>query len=265
MITGVKEAQENIATSEFFDRMTELDLIARDSQSAEDYKKRYLASITSFTAEQVTILRSLINDITVNYIQDTKVLKYIPWKFAKVGASIEKGWPHTHNDIIVLSDAFFTGGGGHTLLKTLIHEQIHVYQRLYPKDTSHFMEYVLDFSRVQRPSSALQELIKRSRNNPDIKGVYALHGRYVPLQMYRTHTPNDISESDVVIFDVQNDTVADADGIKYFEKHVPDIITQKEHPNEIMAVLIPMVLTSQEREQYHPILQKVRAWASTML
>lgn len=57
-------------------------------------------------------------------------LAAIPWTFAKVDASYERALPHTRGRIIFLYDKNTGGESFADLVNTLVHEKVHVYQRL---------------------------------------------------------------------------------------------------------------------------------------
>ena len=94
-------------------------------------------------------------------------LNNMPWK---IGFSYlydyEFGLPHTHNDIIILNkDNIYDND----LVTILIHERIHVYQRLFPQDIQEYLLYN-DFKRIAIKSDI-------DRVNPDTdEYIYARNG-----------------------------------------------------------------------------------------
>lgn len=249
-----------IEASDFFDasRMREMDLIARGAKSPEGYKARYLNSIIPFTEPQNMKLEKLTRIINKQYFAQTSVLKWIPWKFAKITSDIELGYPHTLGDTIILSDSFFTSNDNQ-LTSTLIHEQIHVFQRKYPELTSRFAAEVLEFVDVTSTvaeDAQFQQLLQRSRNNPDISQVYAWKGEWIPLQVYRSANPANISESKLVAYNIHSKKEVDGE---IFHNAFPSYVNQKEHPYEIMAVVIPRSLMTKSSER-DDLLEHVYAW-----
>jgi len=84
-------------------------------------------------------------------------LNNIPWK---IGFSYlydyEFGLPHTHNDIIIINkDNIYNND----LVTILIHERIHVYQRLFPQDIQEYLLYN-NFERIAKKTDI-------DRVNPD--------------------------------------------------------------------------------------------------
>lgn len=168
----------------YFDRMSKYDLIARNTKSIEEYKKKYTSSIEFFNEKEKKHLSLLCNRIN----------KKIKWKIAKINNEIEMGFPHTIYDTIILSKNFFT----YTIkeqLKILIHEQIHVYQKLNTLETELKIQknnYIL-FDRIENYELA--------RNNPDINGNIYLHSnssskdKYILIQMYNSKNPKSLLDS----------------------------------------------------------------------
>ena len=84
-------------------------------------------------------------------------LNDIPWK---IGFSYlyeyEFGLPHTHNDIIILNkDNIYEND----LVTILMHERIHIYQRLFPEDIEDYLLYN-NFERIAKKTDI-------DRVNPD--------------------------------------------------------------------------------------------------
>ena len=75
------------------------------------------------------------NDIIIanKFMCDLKLLTSIEWKFIFLNSKyfIENNFPHTHTDMIFLPSTFFDYSQKQRV-NTLIHEKIHVYQRLFP-------------------------------------------------------------------------------------------------------------------------------------
>ena len=62
----------------------------------------------------------------------------LPWRLAIFGAQVEKGWPHTHGTVVCLPMTF-TDRSRSALVELLIHERIHILQRLHPQATREFI------------------------------------------------------------------------------------------------------------------------------
>ena len=216
------ESKENMVKivneSYYFNRMSKYDLLARNVSSIDSYKKLYLDSIIEFTEEEKNILEEQTHKIDqVKFA----VLRSIPWKFCKVKTDIEQGWPHTLANVIVLNSKVFEQSSME-LFKTLVHEKVHVYQRLFPLETHVLITEYWEFRVLDTLSNTL-----KIRNNPDINNfVYGSSTKKPFYRAYSTENPGSLQDTHLV-----NSTTT-------------------EHPYELMAHLIPNVLTSKESDFY---------------
>ena len=159
------ETKENlekvIKESNYFNRMSKYDLLARNATSVESYKKLYLDSVMEFDKNEKIKLEKHTSELNAIF-QKFKFanLLSLPWKFCKLKNDIEYGWPHTLANIIMLNANVLNSND---LLTTLIHEKIHVYQRYFPLQT-HIL--ITDYWKLEIKDT-LQNTTKL-RNNPDI-------------------------------------------------------------------------------------------------
>lgn len=220
-----------IDKSQFFNDMSPVDLVARDSESAADYKSMYKNHVIEFTTTE----KKRLTEITKGFPH----LQNIPWKFAKVSDRIENAYPHTLQDVIILPVSFFQKNND-TIKPTLVHEKIHVYQRLYPKETLDLLTR-LGFSKTD-PRKLPEQISSMKRNNPDIQGVFHFNNT-IPVQVYNSVRPTSLADSKTILYDFKKGFVVDEDG-----HFIPYYINQKEHPYEIMAVLIPKILLGEQHK-----------------
>lgn len=243
-----------IDESPYFQTMTPIDLQARHSST--DYKEYYMSRIIPFTEYQKATLRQHVQ-ILCQMLSTTKRLKTLSWKFAKLESYVENGYPHTLGDVIILSDKFFESPSS-VALTTLLHEQMHVYQRMYKESTEIFAN-MIGFQKItEDDASAYASLV---RSNPDLYNTYIFKGRYIPMQLYTSTTPSSISQSALRLYDIQTQKIQDPNEVEAYD--IPTYIGQREHPNEIMAILIPLVLlNTQKQDAYY---QKAKEWAMLYL
>jgi hypothetical protein len=84
-------------------------------------------------------------------------LKKIPWIIGcSYGYDYEFGMPHTKNNIIILNNSNIHD---HDLVTTLIHERIHIYQKMFPEDIEEYIKYH-NFKRISKKTDT-------DRVNPD--------------------------------------------------------------------------------------------------
>jgi hypothetical protein len=220
-----------IDKSNFFNNMSPLDLIARNVDSSVEYKSIYRNNIFDFTTSE----RKRLTEITSSIGH----LQYIPWKFIKVSDKIENGYPHTLQDVIILPASFFNKDNENIKI-TLLHEKIHVYQRLYPKETLTLLTR-LGFNKVDIINIP-ESISNMRRNNPDILGTFE-YNNIIPLQVYKSDRPTSLADSKTILYEFKKNIFVDDDG-----HFIPYYINQKEHPYEIMAVLIPKILLGEQHK-----------------
>lgn len=157
-----------INETDFFNRFNKYDFIARKIKTINDYKSIIYNSVDDFSSDEMEIINILtdeinIMDISVNWINNEKLRK-IPWKFSLIKSNrlYEYSLPHTRiNTIIIpknqikLTDDF---------KNTLLHEKLHVYQKMYPEDFQIYLD-TNNFKKLIRYDDIKN--VYRSRANPD--------------------------------------------------------------------------------------------------
>lgn len=229
LLVSKQELSYIINTSEYFESMSALDLIARHVKTKEEYRSIYLNSYEEFTDQEFSILSAIIKEIDYMTL-GTKKYKVIPWKFVKVNLNIENGYPHTLEDVIVLNSRVLESSYK-DLIDTLTHEKIHIYQRKYEDETSTLMS-ILSYKEIS--SGIIPEIIlRRKRNNPDIKNYY-MKDNIINLQLYLSDKPRSIADSSAYSYNTKTKQLQQTP-INYNT-------SQTEHPYEIMASIIPKIL-----------------------
>lgn len=218
-----------VMASAYFDRMTPLDLHVRQAPSTEAYRSMYLHGQEVFLPEEQALLYALCKQADA-YAHAFSRFQSIPWKFAKLSTSLEQGFPHTLGDIILLSDRFFTLPSSRQV-SILLHEKVHVYQRMQPRALTSLYE-AWGFQPVSTIPKDLQE---RQRNNPDLEGWYQYNNKLV-MQLY---------EPGATALTHSQASLVDASSCTFPETYLPPYIEQLEHPHEIMASMVPLVLQEQ--------------------
>lgn len=167
--------------------LTDLDLIARQSANAKNYKDHaaQAAAKLNLAQQDVVIQAALRADaFYMSCVQkpiNGRIVAAIPWVFAFTsGTSYEGGLPHTRANIIFLSTDILSTSK-EDLAGTLVHEKIHIYQRQNPEAMSDWMgnQFYEPFSKVkERPSSS------EVRSNPDMnEWFYAKCKEPSPISM----------------------------------------------------------------------------------
>jgi hypothetical protein len=239
--------------------MNKADLLARNVGSITSYMKLYKDSLKPFKGKEKQLLTDLVLQLD-SQMDNTKTFHKLKWKFAKIDVNIENGWPHTIGDTIVVSDAFFKQPSDNQLI-TLLHEQIHVYQRSHPIETDILIRRYWKYEIYD-----IFDKYDTARNNPDINNfVYGKDGKVI-LQVYKHNEPTSISESFVIALPRTGST-ANNDSSKQIQAkdiHLPDVILQYEHPYEIMASFIPLIVL-QSYNDTSEFTMNTKVWLSKYL
>ena len=133
-------------TSDYFSRFNKYDLIARKVNSLNEYLDKISQVSINLTDDKKDIIikcieiidNELIHQINENWINNNK-LKQIKWKIGIINMDIyEAGLPHTRNDTIIIpyKQIKFTKN----FINTLLHEKLHVYQKMYPEDFNIYLQ-----------------------------------------------------------------------------------------------------------------------------
>lgn len=234
-------------SSDYFNNMNNYDLQVRKSNNKKEYLKTYQLGYQTFTIEQKIILLNIVNIIN-NIINKYTNFKNIIWTFVKIDTNLENSFPHTIENVIVLSNNFFYGSIN-SQINTIIHEKVHIYQRIYP-------EYI----NILYTNWGFKKTVftfNNSRNNPDIKYNYDYNNNLL-IQLYNNN-PHELYDSNTYLINLQNNDkiLINYNIIKQYD--LPDIsISKLEHPNEIMAEIISLYLTNSyhRNDKWIEILEK---------
>ena len=195
--------KECIETNMYFDNFNDTDKRLRSCVNCKD---DYYGSIRVLNNSEYDFLYPIIqriNDMLSGYL----VFKEIPWKIL-ICHDKESQFPHTHGVFIVLPDNFIKINN---LMKLLLHEKVHIYQRLYPCQTNILFTRFWGFNiknMLNKKSRA------NRRSNPDINKI-----------VYVDENGNE--------FD--NNYVENATSLG-------EIKDRRDHPNEMMAYILQDML-----------------------
>ena len=163
-------------------------------------------------------------------------LATIPWKFRIFWGDIESHFPHTHGDFIYIHEDHVS-----TIpITTLLHEKIHVFQRMFPCETHDLIVNYWGFSFHSMRYGSAHDIM---RANPDVNRI--------------------------IYADDQGKTIMGV--YKKNAQSLNDIEDSRDHPYEMMAYALsdpglfkyPYTNTRVHisKEQYHALL----AWAKKYL
>lgn len=147
----------------YFTNMSDLNLEIRQIKNKQEYLNNIQYHFYDLSILEKFILKraiykaqNILNKIKYPGFYSYKI-KNIPWL---IGCSKNKkyefGFPHTRKNIIILN---INNIYDRNLYKTLIHERIHIYQKLFPNDIQQFLNH-FNFKKISK-------LTKNDRVNPD--------------------------------------------------------------------------------------------------
>lgn len=201
----------------YVERMSQQDLLSQGCSTPKQFILKISSAADNFTfPERMKCLMATAKaDKFLKRLKlagiDAKKLADLEWNLAVTrGRAYEEGLPHTRRDVIFISDDVLSLPLK-DLTRTLIHEKVHVYERLNPQDIYNWMASV-GFKRHKRQSD-----YKNARSNPDVDGwVYLDPDGRETVVLYRSENP------------------AHLDDVQYPYKHD----SSSEHPYETLAYLV---------------------------
>jgi hypothetical protein len=199
----------------YYSRFYGNDFKARNITNINDYLNIIKESVSDFNENQKDKLKSCIYEvddffksINTDWI-DGKKMNNIEWIFGLVkGKDYERGLPHTRDNIIILSEDHVNNYSNSKLIKTLIHEKVHLYQKMYLDDVNIYL-IKNNFVKVK-----MRDKNDNIRANPDLDDW-----------IYK-------NDKDQTLKAIYNENPTSIEDIKYY----PINIQSYEHPFEKMAI-----------------------------
>ena len=130
----------------YYDTFYVNDFKTRGINNINEYERYIKDSVSTIDYNDKIKIKKCIRDadiflesINFEWFNGSKAKK-IPWKIGYViGKLYEFGLPHTRDDIIILSRDNVKNYNINKLTKTLIHEKVHIYQKIYKDDVSIYL------------------------------------------------------------------------------------------------------------------------------
>jgi hypothetical protein len=164
-------------SDQYYETFFEKDFSSRKIKTIHDYIHIIDKSVNNFNKEEkdkiikciqkANLLLNTLNDKNNNkknmdWFQSEKV-RNIKWKIGCIhGHLYEGGLPHTRNDIILISKKDVNEFSEDKLIGTLIHEKVHIYQKMYPEDIQQYL-MLYQFSKWKK-----RDEFDNIRANPDL-------------------------------------------------------------------------------------------------
>jgi hypothetical protein len=179
----------------YVEDLSDLDIIALKSSSKQDYINKIVSDARDFTKEEKKLLIKACekaDNFLYNYTNipqiNTKKIANMDWVLSKTnGEWYEAGYPHTREDIIFITDEVISHP---ELTRIMIHEKIHVFERLYPEEIEEWM-----MVNGYRKHSLLKDY-PLARSNPDVNGiVYKSKEGCLTLAQFKNKKPSGIDDA----------------------------------------------------------------------
>jgi len=175
----------------YITNLSPTDLYARGVNDPLEYIQNIVKNVATFSEEDKKLFNSisLKADELLKNEKEFCNISDIPWVFAMTKDNhYEEGLPHTRANIIFVSSSIDRRES--ELLRTLIHEKLHIYQRMYPEKIAQYLEangYKRWKQRLGQP---------RIRANPDLDPwIYIDPKTNNPMAYYySSDTPNGITD-----------------------------------------------------------------------
>lgn len=185
----------------YFDNFNQYDLKVRNCKDKNQCMNHYCKNVKSFSSKEKKVITNFINKI-----KNHPRLKPYNWRFIRV-KDIENGYPHTQKDSIIISDSFMNEIIELNGSSTLIHEQIHILQRIAPKKMNQHLKQVLHFEPVKN-IKGLDKYLSRMRSNPDEdpNQVWIYKNYLLPLCLYHQN-PNQLNDAGYYGLKIKNNEI----------------------------------------------------------
>ena len=179
-----KETINLFSSLNYFNHFTLNNIKSRDIPKNSSIKKYYIDNTLNFTEYDKKVIKKIINKL--RKLSGNFIL-FREWKFSLVTYNIEKGLPHTHKDVIILSKNLVNSIDINEGIFLFIHEKTHILQRKYP---NLFLELYRrwNFIKVNKVGN-IEKYNDSFRLNPDgidNNMIYNFKDTYIlPVAMYK--------------------------------------------------------------------------------
>ena len=186
----------------YYNSFSQKDMKVRNINSIDDYNVKIKNSVSEFNFQDK---EKIINSI-YNFSNKLKNTNYPwfngkkafsgPWIFGCIKGNLyEGGLPHTRGNVIILQNNI-NYMSDIELKKLILHERIHVYQKLYPTDIEKYIQHY-QFHKINKRIENTN-----SRANPDLnEWIYGDNENNKMIALYKNN-PNSIN--DVIIYPNNN-------------------------------------------------------------
>lgn len=296
----------------YFERLTPIEIAVKTGGSkgdATEARRRYQAAARAFTKEDLAAFADLADWMAPKLAKSYPLLERTPFSLLKAADSLEGGLPHTRDRHIVFAEGLVAqavalrdanpGAFRKAMGPLLLHEQMHVIERLYPERFENLFTEVWGFRHLEKapehPWLAERQLL--NPDGPDLRWIYPIRReegkRWIwPLVILREPKTSMKMPQDFLLIGIALEEAGGAFKVVEDPKtHVPrfeplgemeDLLRrfpnpgELYHPNEIAADWIAEVVwedltgggadpSDPEQAASHRRAAKMRAWAQENL
>jgi hypothetical protein len=168
-------------TDNYYDRFTNLDLKVRNINSIDEYKTKIKNIWYDCNFNDYNKILNAINKVD-NVLKKYNTIGFdgnkaanIKWKIGVINSNIyENGLPHTRGDVIIISKDILYN---YKLKTILLHEKIHIYQKIYLNDIQKYLIYN-NFTKFKikteniRANPDIDEYIYKNINGQEMMCIY---------------------------------------------------------------------------------------------
>lgn len=146
-IICAKRGTLEVPLDNYYDSFSALDLRARGVSSLNEYLRRIESVCLDGACDPDTesIIRRCVEKVDFEQKRrhwiNMERLRALPWTIAVTkgnGSAYEYGLPHTRGDVIIIPESAVVESDD--FVDTLMHEQLHVYQKMYPEDFQKYLD-----------------------------------------------------------------------------------------------------------------------------
>lgn len=179
-------------TDHYYKSFSKKDLSMRKMSTIKDYNFLIEKSSKDFSVYEknkiiscVSNVDSILKKVNEPWFDGVKACQ-TQWKFGCVSGKLyEGGLPHTRYDVIILPEYVLTNYTDNELTKLILHEKIHVYQKMYPKDIDKYIQYHHFYKKVRRNE------VSEARANPDLdEWIYNDSNNQSYMALYKAGSNN---------------------------------------------------------------------------
>jgi len=181
-----KSELENILISDidnFYNKFNKIDYEVRKINNISEYSLKIKNSVVDFNQNEKKKILDVIKYIDEKFTKinlpwlNGQKFNNIPWKIGLInGYEYENGLPHTRGKYIIVPRQNLER---HNFSKTLIHEKVHVYQKMYPDDIDIFLK-LNNFKKIRKVNESdmirvnmdIDDWIYTDENDNEYKAVF---------------------------------------------------------------------------------------------